>query len=68
MVQFATINSKLKLILVSVLEIGCELLKGQRLKIGHGGTLDMFATGVMCFGLGAGCKQLHALLHGKKVF
>ncbi|KAK2183772.1 hypothetical protein NP493_296g02037 [Ridgeia piscesae] len=47
-------------------EIGCELLKGQRLKIGHGGTLDMFATGVMCFGLGAGCKQLHALLHGKK--
>lgn len=47
-------------------EIGCEILKGRRLKIGHGGTLDMFVTGVMCFGLEAGCKQLHALLHGKK--
>ena len=42
-------------------------LPGRKLKLGHGGTLDMYATGVMCIGLGAACKQLHALLHGKKV-
>lgn len=43
-------------------------MRGRKLKIGHGGTLDMYATGVMCIGLETGCKQLSALLHGNKVF
>ena len=52
---------------VYVAEMAYEPTRGRKLKLGHGGTLDMYATGVMCIGLGPACKQLHALLHGKKV-
>lgn len=34
------------------------------LKVGHGGTLDPLATGVLVIGLGTGCKRLHSFLHG----
>lgn len=34
------------------------------LKVGHGGTLDPLATGVLVIGLGAGCKRLHTFLQG----
>lgn len=32
------------------------------LKVGHGGTLDPLATGVLVIGLGGGCKRLHDFL------
>lgn len=35
---------------------------GRRLKVGHGGTLDPIATGVLVIGLGEGCKRLSAFL------
>lgn len=37
-------------------------------KVGHGGTLDPMATGVLVVGLNAGCKQLGAALSGHKTY
>ncbi|EEB08893.1 tRNA pseudouridine synthase [Schizosaccharomyces japonicus yFS275] len=38
------------------------------IKIGHGGTLDPLASGVLVVGLGSGTKQLSKLLSCKKVY
>lgn len=38
----------------------------QVLKVGHGGTLDTLATGVMVIGLGDGCSLLKYYLHSDK--
>ena len=38
------------------------------LKIGHGGTLDAQATGLMAIGLGEGCGLLTRCLKSDKVF
>ena len=40
--------------------------KHERVKLGHGGTLDSTATGVLAVGIGDGCKLLTALLSGDK--
>lgn len=37
-------------------------------KVGHGGTLDPFATGVLPIGIGKGTKQLQKLLEGSKSY
>ena len=37
-------------------------------KVGHGGTLDPLATGVLVVGLGTGCKELQKCLSGKKTY
>ncbi|XP_072177175.1 pseudouridylate synthase TRUB1-like isoform X2 [Diadema setosum] len=37
-------------------------------KIGHGGTLDMHATGVLVIGIGRGTKQLASYLQGGKTY
>ncbi|KAJ1678167.1 TruB pseudouridine (psi) synthase 1 [Spiromyces aspiralis] len=37
-----------------------------KLKVGHGGTLDPFASGVLVVGLGDGCKMLSRCLKGDK--
>lgn len=44
-----------------------EFISPQRVKIGHGGTLDSQATGVLPVGLGTGCTLLKDLLHTDKV-
>ncbi|KAK7872252.1 hypothetical protein R5R35_012107 [Gryllus longicercus] len=38
------------------------------LKLGHGGTLDHTATGVLAVGVGWGCKLLPIFLHGDKKY
>jgi len=38
-----------------------------QVKIGHGGTLDRQAVGVLPVGLGEGCTLLSSLLHSDKV-
>lgn len=40
----------------------------KRLKIGHGGTLDKGAEGVLVIGVGEDCKQLSSYLHGNKSY
>jgi tRNA pseudouridine55 synthase len=40
----------------------------KNIKIGHGGTLDPFATGVLPIGVGRGTKGLQALLNGPKTY
>jgi tRNA pseudouridine55 synthase len=35
---------------------------GKRLKVGHGGTLDPMASGVLVVGIGSGCKKMHEYL------
>lgn len=47
-------------------ELGYPEAKQADLKIGHGGTLDKDASGVLPIGLGSGCKHLHNLLHSDK--
>jgi len=37
-------------------------------KVGHGGTLDPFATGVLVVGVGKGCKELTNYLHCGKEY
>lgn len=37
-------------------------------QVGHGGTLDPFATGVVVIGVGAHCKKLTSFLNSEKVF
>ncbi|GAX21360.1 tRNA pseudouridine55 synthase [Fistulifera solaris] len=39
-----------------------------RIKIGHGGTLDPLATGVLVLGVGKGTKQLESYLSGSKAY
>lgn len=38
------------------------------LRLGHGGTLDVEAAGVLVLGVGQGCKQLQGFLHGNKTY
>lgn len=40
----------------------------KRIKIGHGGTLDPLATGLLPIGVGKATKQLQALLEGPKSY
>jgi tRNA pseudouridine55 synthase len=44
---------------------GCKPTK-VKLKVGHGGTLDPLATGVLVIGVGTGCRDLESYLKGKK--
>lgn len=37
-------------------------------KVGHGGTLDPMATGILVIGLNGGCKRLSTFLSGKKTY
>lgn len=41
---------------------------GQRVKAGHGGTLDKYAEGALVVGIGNGTKQLTTHLRGNKVY
>ena len=41
---------------------------GSKVKVGHGGTLDEFAQGVLVIGIGNGCKRLTSLLSGPKSY
>jgi tRNA pseudouridine55 synthase len=43
-------------------------ITSQKLKIGHGGTLDPFAHGVLVVGIGTGTKQLGNFLSCSKVY
>lgn len=56
------------MIQVWFIEFGQNESSRSALKIGHGGTLDCDASGVLPIGLGSGCKQLHQLLQSDKVF
>ncbi|GAB5359237.1 hypothetical protein AAMO2058_000527100 [Amorphochlora amoebiformis] len=51
---------------------GAEMRKGrkgsQMVKVGHGGTLDPIAQGVLVMGVGSGCRLLSQYLQGKKTY
>lgn len=40
----------------------------RKFKVGHGGTLDPMASGVLVIGLGRGCKDLSGFLSGHKTY
>ena len=42
--------------------------KSRQIKVGHGGTLDPLATGVLVLGVGKGTKDLTKFLHGSKAY
>jgi len=45
-----------------------QKLVGKKLKVGHGGTLDPMATGVLVIGVGTGCRALGSYLSGSKAY
>lgn len=54
----------------SVLEraVRVKTKQRRRVKVGHGGTLDPMATGVLVLGIGTGCRELEAYLAGSKAY
>lgn len=40
----------------------------KKVKMGHGGTLDPIAEGVLVLGVGSGCKEMQAYLQGTKKY
>eukprot|EP00903_Cladosiphon_okamuranus_P016040 g14810.t1 len=42
--------------------------RGPKVKVGHGGTLDPMATGVLVIGVGRGCRELSNYLQGSKAY
>lgn len=56
----AGVTNRIKYLLLKV--------DGKRPKIGHGGTLDPLATGLLPIGIGRATKQLQALLEGPKTY
>ncbi|CAM9194161.1 unnamed protein product [Ascophyllum nodosum] len=42
--------------------------QGPKVKVGHGGTLDPMATGVLVIGVGRGCRELSDYLEGGKAY
>jgi tRNA pseudouridine55 synthase len=46
--------------------LGHTFGRRKRLKVGHGGTLDPMATGLLVIGVGTGCRQLQDYLVGAK--
>ncbi|KAF9103615.1 hypothetical protein BGX29_003133 [Mortierella sp. GBA35] len=52
-----------------VLEVdGSKRAKRGLVKIGHGGTLDPLARGIVVVGMGTGCKKLHKMSGSSKVY
>ena len=47
---------------------GHKFGRKSRLKVGHGGTLDPMATGLLVLGVGNGTKRMGALLKGSKAY
>ncbi|GKY97568.1 hypothetical protein MPSEU_000715000 [Mayamaea pseudoterrestris] len=47
-------------------KVGSRKNKSRVIKVGHGGTLDPLATGVLVIGVGSGTKQLQSFLDGSK--
>ena len=45
---------------------GHRFSRKKRLKVGHGGTLDPMATGMLVIGVGTGCRRLQQYLSGAK--
>jgi len=41
---------------------------GAMIKVGHGGTLDPIAQGVLVIGIGSGCRVLQSFLEGNKTY
>jgi len=51
-----------------VLDTVCNVLGGTLTKVGHGGTLDPNATGVLVLGVGSGTRMLQSFLDGSKAY
>jgi tRNA pseudouridine55 synthase len=47
---------------------GHEFKRRSRLKVGHGGTLDPMAEGLLVLGIGTGCRGLEGYLKGGKAY
>lgn len=62
----AKVVSQVKEAILSNLPARERKVIARRFKVGHGGTLDPMASGVLVIGLGAGCKALTGFLSGSK--
>lgn len=66
-VTSAKVLERLKEVIVNGLETP-EDERVHPLRMGHGGTLDITATGVLVVGICNGCKVLPTMLHGTKCY
>jgi len=48
--------------------VGHEFRRRSRLKVGHGGTLDPMAEGLLVLGVGTACRELEGYLKGGKAY
>ena len=57
-----------KIINHGLLRSSLEFMASRLVKVGHGGTLDMGASGVLVIGVGADCKKLSQFLKSEKCY
>ncbi|KAK3816446.1 MAG: pseudouridine synthase [Benniella sp.] len=69
LIQFVARRNQANPLVQRVLELdGSKRAKRGLIKVGHGGTLDPLARGVVVIGIGAGCKRLHSMNGSSKVY
>ena len=64
----AKVTNRIKAVLREVARKRSPEVAGERIKVGHGGTLDSEASGVLVIGVGEGCKQLESFLSCDKCY
>lgn len=69
-VSSAAVVSRIKHLLISSSKCDASACAkmAKKLKVGHGGTLDPMATGILVIGLGEGCRRLSDFLKGPKTY
>ncbi|KAF9358664.1 hypothetical protein BGX34_008819 [Mortierella sp. NVP85] len=68
LVQFVARRNQAHPLVQRLLELdGSKRAKRGLIKVGHGGTLDPLARGIVVIGIGAGCKKLHSMNGSSKV-
>lgn len=69
-VSSASVVSRIKHLIISSSKCDASACAkvAKKLKVGHGGTLDPMATGILVIGLGEGCRRLSDFLKGPKTY
>jgi tRNA pseudouridine55 synthase len=65
---FKRAGTRSRQVVDDVLRILLMMAHGTHIRVGHGGTLDQFAEGVLVVGVGRGCRRLRELLDGPKSY
>ena len=67
-VTSADVTNRLKAVIVEGARKKCPGVTIKQIKVGHGGTLDKAASGVLVVGVGEDCKKLSTFLKSEKLY